>query len=855
MASVSQARNAAAGRRVGGSARRWTGLASLLALALALAPSGARASEAAKVKALPDQWRVWLEEEVYPLISSAERKAFLALETDAQRQEFAERMWSIWGAQLGQGSAFRRNYEERLQMCRTDFGNTTEDRARVLLLHGPPDARQKVDCDEVFVPLEFWVWSYLEGLGQNVTVVFYQPYGLGRFRLWDPFETVLALYSTQGRMALGQTSPMQGRPEDRCSDGQQIMRLISMAQYWMDDIRVKEAMQHVEAPTGAAAGVESATTRFMQFTTLLPKGATPLDFAVASKVSGRDGSHMRVAFSTTLARSDLGSAKVGDVDVVQVDVTGEISHEGGMVDTFRYAFTFPAASKELPIVVERDLRPGKYHLRMKVQDSHSNHAGVKDLDFEVLPPVIAPDTAAQQAAAATVALIASSKLPALSLQAPEGEGISGLQRFTALTGPGVERVEFLLDGKSVLTKNRPPFEVDLDLGPFPRLATVTAIAYDAKGQEIDRKQASLNVGRERFLVRLQPISAADRAGSKVHAVAKVNVPPDRKLAKVELFWNETPLQTLYQPPFDTWLTVQNTNEIGYLRALAVLDDGSQAEDVQFVNAPEFLGGVRVETVELPVTVLGKDDKPVEGLQQADFEVAEDGVPQNISHFSLQQELPIRLGIVVDTSGSMEKTLPDVQRVVLGFLHNLLQPRDRAFIEAFSDRPELLETFTADFGALERALIALKADRETALYDAVVYGLFQFSGVRGRKAMILLTDGEDNASRMDFDRTLDYAQRSGVTIYCIGIDLPITKLKYRSELSRLARVTGGEAFFLPRDSDLKPVYGRIDRELRTQYLLAYTSNAESPGDAFRKITVKVKRSGVDVRTIAGYYPGG
>jgi Ca-activated chloride channel family protein len=312
---------------------------------------------------------------------------------------------------------------------------------------------------------------------------------------------------------------------------------------------------------------------------------------------------------------------------------------------------------------------------------------------------------------------------------------------------------------------------------------------------------------------------------------------------------------MYTPPFQAWLPVKDDGKIGYLRALATLKDGGQAEDVQFVNAPQFLTGVTVATVELPVTVLEKGEKPVEGLKQADFEVSEDGVKQTISHFALQRELPVRLGIVIDTSGSMEKTLPEVQRVVVGFLQNLLRPRDRAFVEAFNDQASLLEGFTADFPSLERAMIALKADGETALYDASVYGLFQFSGVRGRKAMIILTDGEDNSSKMDFDKTLDYAKRSGVTIYTVGIDLSITKVGIRSQLTRLARTTGGEAFFLARGASLQPVYDRINRELRSQYLIAYTSTSELPPDVFRKVSVKVDRRKVEVRTISGYYPNG
>ncbi len=833
----------------------------LLVLALLLVAGSARA---VKVSDLPAQWRKWLEEEVYPLITVEQRKTFLALESDAERADFAERLWVLWGDQYGLGTSFRRNYLDRLEQCRSEYSNTTEDRARVLLIQGPPEAKKTIDCDKVFQPLEFWQWQWLEGLGQNVVIVFYRPYGLGRFKLWDPVvEGRSALYNFGGWSALQAWMGNSGnqlfpytRPEYSCGDTE-IMRLIEVADYWLRDVQAREAMQHAPLPPeGRGAAKESASARFLQFSTVVPKGSSPFNFDLASALGSRRGSKLAVTFSAKVPRAGLETNKVGDVDVVQLDVTGEISSGGEMADRFRYAFTFPTAgATEFPVQIERELHPGKYHLRMKVQDGNSTHAAVKEIDVDVpaqeLPAISPADPKADEA----LKKVAAGREAALLLQGPEGEEVTGIQRFTALVGPKVARVEFYLDTRPVLTKNRPPYEVELDLGPLPRLASVVAVAVDAGGLEIDRKQLDLNVGRERFFVRLQPVGVADRKGGKVRAQVAVNVPPDRKLTKLDLFWNEMLMATLFDPPFDMWLPVKDDGSIGYLRALAVLGDGSQAEDVQFVNAPQFLTGIAVHTVELPVTVLESGGKPVEGLKQSEFEVFEDGSRQNISHFALQKELPIRMGLVLDTSGSMEKSLPEVQRVVIGFLRNLLQPRDRAYVLSFSERPNLIERFTADFKALERALIGLKADGETALYDATVFGLFQFSGVRGRKSMVILTDGEDNASQMDFDKTLDYAKRSGATIYTVGIDLPITKVGIRSQLTRLARTTGGDAFFLARGVALEPVYDRINRELRSQYLLAYTSTSEARPDVFRKISVKVSHPKVEVRTISGYYPGG
>ena len=192
---------------------------------------------------------------------------------------------------------------------------------------------------------------------------------------------------------------------------------------------------------------------------------------------------------------------------------------------------------------------------------------------------------------------------------------------------------------------------------------------------------------------------------------------------------------------------------------------------------------------------------------------------------------------------------------MGFLRKLLRPRDRAFIETFSDRPDILAPFTADFETLENALLALYADRSTALYDATIMGLFQFSGIRGRKAMVVVTDGEDTTSKYSFNAVKDFVVRSGVTVYTIGIDLPSRKILTRHHLRTLAELSGGRSFFVAQKNELNKIYEEIDEELRTQYILAYTSNSKLPSDEMREIEVEVSRKGVDVRTIAGYYPGG
>ena len=815
-----------------------------------------------RVKDLPPQWRIWIEEEIYPLITKQQRRAFLQLESEAQRRAFVDRLWTLWGRQTGYGSAFRRIYDERLEMSRLEFESTIEARARVLLIHGPPPFRMEVDCPDVFNPLEIWAWPYLEGIGEGPVVVFYQRGSLGRWEMWDGYGGWSELYATMGiaGVTVGTDQPTGtfDRPEYRCMDGDTILRLITSAERWARDPRFVAKMYRLE-PVESDEAAESAPHRFMDFSAIHDEDALPIDVTISSESRAMRGGLVRVGFEIELGGDVLGTTPVGDIDVVQLDLIGEISRELAMVDRFRYLYSVPAAGGVVGLDLERWVRPGDYLLRLKVEDAHSPREAIVEVEFTAEPVDGEVDEDEYDELAELMLGIDTGEpeeQPMLTLLGPPGDAVAGVRRFEALTRPEVQRVTFLLDDKKVLTKNRPPFDLDLDLGPLPKLTRVTAIAFDAEGRELAREGLTLNVGRERFFLRIQPQGPDDVRGNEVRIAVDLNIPSDRTLESLDLFWNDTLIAELDEAPHEAWVTFDPGAEFGLLRAVAELDGGAVAEDIQFVNAPDFGSVVEVTSVELPVIVLDRAGHAVPDLRIEDFAVYEDGVEQTISHVTEHRELPVRLGIVIDTSGSMATTLPTVQRVVMGFLRELLRPRDRAFIEVFSDRPQLLASFTADFNTLEHALLALFPDRATALYDSIIVGLFQYSGVRGRRAMVVLTDGDDTASKNDFEDVLRYAQRMGVSIYTIGVDLPTTKVMTRYQLKRLSSATGGRAFFVGRKSDLDAIYAEIDRELRAQYLLAYTSTSDKPSDELRKIEVRVDAdSKVKVRTITGYYPGG
>ena len=175
-----------------------------------------------------------------------------------------------------------------------------------------------------------------------------------------------------------------------------------------------------------------------------------------------------------------------------------------------------------------------------------------------------------------------------------------------------------------------------------------------------------------------------------------------------------------------------------------------------------------------------------------------------------------------------------------------------FAVSFSDHPVLLMPPTDDVDAVAKALDGLQAVGNTALHDALVTSLYYFRGVRGRRALVLLSDGDDTSSTIPFKDALEYARRSGVA------DLP-DRPQHRHDRARRARQahqpgpeTGGRAFFIDKAGELAGVYEQIEEELRSQYLIAYASDAPRDSNQFRMVEVKTKGK-FKARTIAGYYP--
>jgi Ca-activated chloride channel family protein len=280
------------------------------------------------------------------------------------------------------------------------------------------------------------------------------------------------------------------------------------------------------------------------------------------------------------------------------------------------------------------------------------------------------------------------------------------------------------------------------------------------------------------------------------------------------------------------------------------------------QAPSFRAGVDI--VSLNVTVTDPAQKYVVDLNQDDFQVFEDGVKQDVTVFN-RTNLPIALALLVDTSASMETRLSIAQDAAVGFARRL-RTQDLAEIIDFDSRVVVLQGFTNQASELETAIRRTAAGGSTSMYNAIYIALKDLKKAVAtstdeirRQAIVVLSDGEDTSSLLPFEEVLDLAKRSETAIYAIGLrsgegSSSAARGFKEAEfvLRQLSQETGGRAFFPSQATDLNGIYSQIADELSSQYTVGYTSKNPKRDGAWRRVVVRVGRSGATARTKQGYF---
>src|SRR3954466_2907630 len=269
----------------------------------------------------------------------------------------------------------------------------------------------------------------------------------------------------------------------------------------------------------------------------------------------------------------------------------------------------------------------------------------------------------------------------------------------------------------------------------------------------------------------------------------------------------------------------------------------------------------VELVSLNVTVTDNASKYVTDLNEEDFDVYEDGAKQKLTFFSKTQQ-PISLALLLDTSASMDERMGIAQEAAIGFARQMHKD-DQAEVIDFDSQVRVLSPFTNDAVALEKAIRQTTANGSTSLYNAIYISLKELKKVKAagtsdirRQAIVLLSDGDDTSSLIEFDEVLDLAKRSETAIYAIGLrqgEIGRREFKEAEFVRRqLSQETGGRAYFPTDARELPKIYQAIWDELSSQYSIAYSSTNPKRDGAWRRILVRIARPGLTARTKQGYY---
>jgi VWFA-related protein len=275
--------------------------------------------------------------------------------------------------------------------------------------------------------------------------------------------------------------------------------------------------------------------------------------------------------------------------------------------------------------------------------------------------------------------------------------------------------------------------------------------------------------------------------------------------------------------------------------------------------------VQVSLVNLFVTVRNKHTKQiVTNLQEKDFHVTEDGAEQKIAFFSSDSKLPITLGLLIDTSGSEQNTLPAEQEAATQFLSRVLRKNDLAMVISFDTDANLLADFTDNLNTLDGAITGAHINAPfslgplpsnspgTVFYDAVYLACHdKLATEAGRKAIVILTDAHDEGSRLRLDDAIEAAQRTDTVVHILLIGDPRYGMD-EGVAKKLTDATGGRTIVVNREKDLPKAFDQINEELRSQYTLGYYSTNSARDGTYRKIKVELDDKNLTALTRRGYY---
>jgi VWFA-related protein len=455
------------------------------------------------------------------------------------------------------------------------------------------------------------------------------------------------------------------------------------------------------------------------------------------------------------------------------------------------------------------------------------------------------------------------------VRAPEGM-VTGRVRLEAVTRDAeVAFVKWQSEDWSRTTGR--PFQLLLDVGPLPREKTVVAVALDHDRRPLYRTETLLNPGGRRLALQfLAPLDGQHVLGMTsvlVHAVA----PPGDALTSVvlDVDGRVAPLNRAG----DVWSArVDLAGPPAVVTARVATALGRAAERSILLNGRGLQASLDAHVVEQMVAVV-RNGEPVEGLRAADFTVRDDRGACEIREVLLVRDVSLAIGVAIDTSQSLLYT-QELRNIVAHRFIEMLKPRDTAFLQRFGVTVGHVLDWTTSRKDLEESVLSLEEDTVpgTVLHAAIVDALYQLQGGEGARALLLVTDGNVYDDDVPEKEALAFARQAGVPVFALGlpwteethvpvrrkdengndvVHIRVTRAQRppnRAFLQSFTDATGGHTYVVESAADLPALFAKLERELRTRYLVSFVSNAKRTG-SFHPVEIRAARG--TVRTAAGF----